>query len=179
MTQSRHLRKFLGGFLILCMALSTMCLSAFAVTTDSTQAVTTGEVSGSTSEQKTSNCDVFVNKGATFSVRIPTSVTMDVNGSTGSATYNVAAKGDIEDGSSISIAPSSNSITFAKTTDANQKNTNGTITQATTSVAATNVSSSEYAAEAILSGTTSVTGLTAGTWKSQITFNVSYTAPAA
>ena len=179
MTQSKYLRKFLSSCLVLCMALSAMCLPALAVTTDSSQAVTTGEVTGSTSEQKTSNCDVLVNKGATYSVRIPTSVTLDVSGSNGSATYSVAAKGDVEDGSSVSIAPASNSITFSKTTDETQKITTGTITQATTSVAAANVSSSEYASGATLSGTIAVTGLTAGTWKGQITFNVSYTAPAA
>ena len=179
MTKSKYLRNLLSGCLVLCMALSAMCLPALAVTTDSTQAVTTGEVAGNINEQKTSNCDVLVNKGATFSVRLPTSVTLNVSGSNGSATYSVAAKGDIEDGSSVSIAPASKSITFAKTTDATQTNTSGTITQATTSVAAANVSSSDYVSGATISGTIAVTGLTAGTWKGQMTFNVSYTAPAA
>ena len=138
-------------------------------------AAETADISGSIGDVKTQAIDIYVPKAISFSVRLPVSITLGQSNGTGTASYNISVKGDVGNGSSVIVEPQATSITFNKT-KGNTATLIGSITQAETTVAAADITTT-YPAAGQLNGSVSVSGLTAGMWKGQITFLISYMAP--
>lgn len=134
----------------------------------------TTDVSGSATESTTQTIDIYVTKAASFSVKLPVSITLEQENGTGTADYSIYVKGDVEDGSSVTVGPQADTISFQKTKGNTSTTLTGSVTQAKNSVAAADINT-DYPAAGQLGGSIQVSGITAGQWKGQMTFAVGYT----
>lgn len=117
------------------------------------------------SNSGTSNVDVSMDVPSTFSVLIPKKIVLD--GATGSATYQIGIKGDIDTDERVRVAPSDTMLLTHESKPSLQANVSQMRTIWTyDDLMLTNVY--DYT-----SGTISVSGKTAGTYTGTLMFNIS------
>lgn len=145
---------------------------------DTTQGKTSSKTSiediTDTTYANTSEAEVYVTRGSTFSVVIPKVITLD--GSTKAGDYQVAVKGDISGNQKISVTtPDTFEMAEQNATVAQKDNVTATIAGAKTEWTQSEIKADTYDGTGTTKGTITADGITAGSWKGTFDFSISLT----